>query len=178
MCQSGLCSALFDLIGGSRSRDARKSPIGKGPSRCSGSAAPTSGKKTALARLVIAGSRIAPARRGRWLRRVAHELEANAHNRDTARHVGASARSERKQAAAKCGSRSGRTMKTPSWLRARARRNRILRTAKQSARPLSGCRLWSARRAVPNALAMWLRDWAMIPDMNIAEQVRRVKRIF
>ena len=27
-----------------------------------------------------------------------------------------------------------------------------------------------------NALATWLRDWAIIPDMNIAKQVRRVKQ--
>jgi hypothetical protein len=41
----------------------------------------------ALARLVIAASRIAPAQRGRWLRRVARELEDNARKRDTARRV-------------------------------------------------------------------------------------------
>jgi hypothetical protein len=41
----------------------------------------------ALARLVIAASRIAPARRGRWLRRVARELEDSARKRDAARRV-------------------------------------------------------------------------------------------
>jgi hypothetical protein len=40
-----------------------------------------------LARLVIAASRIESARRGRWLRRVARELEDNARKRDTARRV-------------------------------------------------------------------------------------------
>ena len=29
---------------------------------------------------------------------------------------------------------------------------------------------------MPNALATWHRDWAIIPDMNIAKQVRRVKQ--
>ena len=96
-----------------------------------------------LARLAIAASNIAPKKRGRWLRRVAHELEDKARKRDTARRVRECtqrAKAGRRKVLVEIGPDDEDTLMAVGALG-----EWDSTTAKQSAGPLRGCWRWSVQ---------------------------------
>ena len=128
----------------------------------------------ALARLAIAASSIAPRWRGRWLRRVAGELEDYARKRDTARRV------------RECTQRA-KAGRSKVWVEIGPDDEDSLMAAgvlgewdlddrKALGKAIEGLLALLRSKSGHNALATWLRDWAIIPDMTIAKQVRRVKQ--
>ena len=128
----------------------------------------------ALARLVIAASSIAPHRRGRWLRRVAHELEDKARKRDTARRVRECtqrAKAGRRKVLVEIGPDDEDTLMAVGALG-----EWDLDDRKAIGRAIEGLLALVRAKGSDNALSTWLRDWAIIPDMTIAKQVRRVKQ--
>ena len=128
----------------------------------------------ALARLAIAASSIAPHRRGRWLRRVAREVEDRARKRDGARRVREStqrARAGRRKVWVEIGPDDEDTLMAAGVLR-----EWDLDDRKALGKAIEGLLALLRSKSGHNALATCLRDWVIIRDMTIAKQVRRLKQ--